>query len=199
MMWNVEYHEEYEAMSETKAESREYLESYLVSTEAEPPQLERVLVLTVLADIDLGTRLPSTLDASERYAKAAVQLGEQLDVPEELADALEALGGVYFERGRLPEQLAVSRRRLDLSRDPRFKNLRKQISIVTSLSIALIPVGEYAQAISYLNEAERLAAQSPALGQMFWTLSDQALCWLRLDRWDKLLQVDKRRQEIEKR
>ena len=52
----------------------------------------------------------------------------------------------------------------------------------------MIPVGEYAQAIAYLIEAERLVAQNPALGPPFWTLVGQALCWLRLDRWDELLQ-----------
>ena len=199
MMWNVLYYEQYEAMSETKAASQDYLESSLILTEAEPPQLERVLVLTALADIDRGTRLPSALDRAERYAQAAVDLAEQLDVPEELADSLEALANVYFERGRLPAQLAVSRRRLALSRDPRFGNLRKRIGIFNSLSDALIPVGEYAQAITYSIEAERLAAQIPALGPPFWTLSIQALCWLRLDRWDELLEVDKKRQDLEKR
>jgi tetratricopeptide (TPR) repeat protein len=168
-------------------------------TEAEPPQLERVLVLTAMANIDYGTRLPSALDRAERYAQAAVDLAEQLDAPEELADSLGTLANVYFECGRLPAQLAVSHRRLALSRDPRFGNLRKRIDIVSSLSNALIPVGEYAQAITYLIEAERLVAQNPALGPPFWILSDQALCWLRLDRWDELLQVDKKRQDLEKR
>jgi tetratricopeptide (TPR) repeat protein len=198
MRRNVVY-EQYEAMSEIRVASQDYLESSLILTEAEPPQLERVLVLTALANIDHGTRLPSALDKAERYAQAAVDLAEQLDVPEALADALEALANIYFECGRLPEQLALSRRRLDLSRDPRFGNLRKRIDIISSLSHALMPVGEYAQAIAYLIEAERLIAQNPALDMPFWTLAEQALCWLRLDRWDQLLQVDKNRQHIEKR
>ena len=201
MRWNVEYFEEYEAMSEIKATSQDYLESSLILTEAEPPQLERVMVLTVLANIDHGTRLPTALEKAERYAQTAVDLAEQLNVPEELTDALETLANIYFESGRLPEQMAVLQRQLALSRDPRFANLRKRINIFNSLCHALIPVGEYAQAIAYAIEAENLIAQNPALAiaKPFWTLDDQALCWLRLDRWDELLQVDKKRQEIEKR
>ncbi|MCJ7557284.1 MAG: hypothetical protein MUP90_10275, partial [Gammaproteobacteria bacterium] len=197
MLWTE--HERFEAMSETRAASQDYLESYLILTEAEPPQLERVRVLTALANIDHGIRLPSALDRAERYAQAAVDLAEQLDVPEELADSLEALASVYFERGQSAAHLAVSRRLLALSRDPRFGNLRKRIGILESLSNALIPVGEYAQAIAYLIEAERLVAQNPGLGPPFWLLVGQALCWLRLDRWDELLQVDKKRQDLEKR
>ena len=48
LRWHVEF-EQFEAMSQTRATSRAYLESYLILTEAEPPQLERVLVLDVLA------------------------------------------------------------------------------------------------------------------------------------------------------
>jgi hypothetical protein len=61
----------------------------------------------------------------------------------------------------------------------------------------MIPAGQYSQAVAYLIEAERLATQYPALGPSIWVLSGQALCWLRLDKWDELLQVDKRRQEFE--
>ena len=183
----------------TRAASQDYLEYSPILTEAEPPQLERVRVLTALANIDHGTRLPSALDRAERYAQAAVDLAEQLDVPEELVDSLEALADVYFERGQSPAHLAVSRRRLALSRDPRFGNLHKRIGILASLGNALIPVGEYAQAIAYLIEAERLIAQIPALGPPFGMLVLQALCWLRSDRWDELLQVEKKRQDLEKR
>jgi predicted ATPase len=198
MRWAVEY-EQFEAMSETRVASQDYLESSLILTEAEPPQLERVRVLTALANIDHGIRLPSALDRAERYAQAAVDLAEQLDLPEELADALEVLADVYFEREQSAAHLAVSRRRLALSRDPRFGNLRKRIGILISIANALIPVGEYAQAIAYLIEAERLVVQNPTLGPPGWELPSQALCWLRLDRWDELLLVDKKRQDLEKR
>ena len=195
----VEYPEQFEATAEARAASQDYLESSLILTEAELPQLERVRVLTALAKIGYGLRLPSALDTAERYAQAAVELAEQLDAPVELSEALETLADVYFESGRLSEYLTVSRRRLTLSRDPRFGDVRKQIQVLRDLSDAMMPVGEYAQAITYLNEAESLAAQHPALVPPLETLGRQALFWLRLDRWDELFQVDKRRQNLEQR
>jgi DNA-binding SARP family transcriptional activator len=198
MKWSVDY-EQFEATSETRAASQDYLESYLVLSEAEPPHLERVRALTVLANIDHGTRLPLALDRAERYARAAVALAEQLDAPEELAEALNALADIYFERAQPSAHLTVSRRLLALSRDPRFGNLRMRIGILAGLANAMIAVGEYAQAIAYLIEAEHLVTQNPALGPPLWTLVGQALCWLRLDRWDELSKVDKKRQDLEKR
>jgi hypothetical protein len=130
MRWNVDY-EQYEAMSEIAAASQDYLESSLILSETEPQQLERVRVLTALANIDHGTRLPSALDRAERYAQAAMELAEQLDAPEELADALDALADVYFERGQSSAHLAVSRRLLALSRDPRFGNVNIRTSYLT--------------------------------------------------------------------
>jgi len=198
MKWNVAY-EQFETTSETRGASQDYLESYLILSEAEPPQLERVRVLTVLANLDHGTRLPSALDRAERYAQAAVELAEQLDAPEELAEALDALADVHFERGQSSAHLTVSRRLLALSRDPRFGNLRMRTGILAGLANAMIAVGQYTQAIAYLVEAEHLVAQNPALGPPLWTLVGQALCWLRLDRWDELSKVDKKRQDLEKR
>ncbi len=195
----VEYPEQFEATAEARAAAQDYLESSLILTEAELPQRERVRVLTALAKIGYGLRLPSALDTAEHYAQAAVDLAEQLDAPEELSEALEALADVYFEYGRLPAYQAVSRRRLTLSRDPRFGDVRKQIGILRDLSDAMMPVGEYAQGIAYLTEAESLAAQHPALVPPLETLGRQALFWLRLDRWDELFQVDKRRQDFEQR
>ncbi len=199
LMWASVGGVQYEAMSEARAASQAYLESYLILTEAESPQLERVRVLTALANIDHGTRLPSALDRAERYAKAAVDLAEQLDAPEELADALQALVWVHFESGRLPAQLAVSRRLLALSSDPRIGDPRKRVEILWSLVDVMIPVGEYAQAIAYLIEVEHLVARYPGLYSPMAGLSSQALCWLRLDRWDELSKVDKKRQNLEKR
>ena len=195
----VEFYKQFEATAGTWAASRDYLESSLIWTGAELSELERVRVLTTLADIGRGNRSSAALDSAERYAQTAVELAEQHDAPVELSDALEVLANVYFESGRLPTFLAVSRRRLALSRDPRFGDVAKQINILIDLGRAMIPAGEYAQAITYLNEAESLAARHPALVPPLWMLGSQALCWLRLDKWDEVLHVDQRRQDLEQR
>ena len=197
MKWQADF-EEFEALAQTLAVSRAYLEARLSLAEREP--LERVRLLTTLAhDAGTGLRLPLDLDSAERYAQAAVELAEQLDAPVELSNALRALNHVYFAHGQLPKQLEISRRGLALSRDPRFGDGRERISILLGVSHSLIQVGEYAQAIPYLLEAESLASQIGAADIQVWALTLQALCWFRLDRWDELFKVDEKRRELEQR
>ena len=95
--------------------------------------------------------------------------------------------------------LEVSYRRLALSHDPRFSDLRKRICILESLGNALILVGEYPHAIPYLMEAESLVTQIGAVDLQIAALNLQAICWFRLDRWDEILEVDEKRQELEQR
>ena len=116
-----------------------------------------------------------------------------------LTIALQALAGVYFVRQELPKQLSISRRRLALSRDPRFDDVHQQITILDNLSNVLIQAGEYNQALSYLLETEQLASEMNLEDQEMSSLSYQAECLYRLDRWQELLAVDERRQAIERR
>jgi tetratricopeptide (TPR) repeat protein len=125
-------------------------------------------------------------------------MAEQLDAPEELSDALEALGKVYFARGLMSKQLELSRRRLALSRDPRFGDLGKRIDILEGLSDALMAVGEYDQAMPHLLEKEKLAIQIRAVAAQVWALSLQALCLFRLDRWEELFRLNEKRRELER-
>ena len=197
--WNVE-EEALVAWSQTLAASRAYLEARLPLAQSEHPKLEWVRVLTTLAKItDMGFPSPEDLETAEGYARAAVDLAKQLDAPEELSDALEALGRIYFVLGRLPDQLEVSRRRLALSRDPRFGDPRKRIGILLSFTDALMVVGEYAQAMQQLLESERLAIQIRDVAGRVWALGLQALCMFRLDRWDELFKLEEKRRELEQR
>jgi tetratricopeptide (TPR) repeat protein len=192
--------EEFEALSQTWAGSRAYLEASLPLAGSEAPQLELVRVLTTLAnDRNYRYRFTSDLDRTEGYAHAAVDMAAQLDAPVELSAALGTLANVYFARGLLPEQLEASRRRLALSRDPRFGDLREKTKILDGLCDALILHGDYAQAIPYLLEEESLASQIRAADLQALALGSQALCWFRLDRWDELFKVDLKLQELEQR
>ena len=197
MKWFVEF-DQYEAMSETQATSRAYLEASLPLAKSESPQLEVVRVLTTLA-YDAGIHSPSALDTVEGYAQTAVNLAEQLDAPVELSAAFQLLAGVYSARGHLPKQLKALRQGLSFSRDPRFGDTRRRIEILANLSEALRLVGGYDQAIPYLSEAESLAVQIGAVDLHVHVLKAQALCWFRLDRWDELFRVDERRRDLEQR
>ncbi len=196
---NVEF-DAFKAWSQTLDASRAYLEACLPWAQGEQLQLEWVRVLTALANLTVIRIRPFvSLDKAEEYAKVAVELAERLEAPEELSDALEVLGGVYFMRGRLPDQLEVARRRLTLSRDPQFGDLHKRINILESLSDALMAVGEYAQAMRHLQEKEELAIKIGAVAAQVWSLGLQALCLFRLDRWEELFRLDEKRRKLEGR
>lgn len=196
---NISY-ESHNASSQTREASRAYLETSLSQGRHELPPLEQVRVLTMLATsykyMEIH-RIPSLLDKAEEYAQAAVALAEQLDVTVELSDALGILAEILLVRGLLTEQMEVSHRRLALSRDPRFKDVLKQIDILEGIYHALIASGEYAQALPYLREAESLASNIKSANRQAWMLNFQAFCWYQLDRWEELAEVDRRRQALE--
>jgi DNA-binding SARP family transcriptional activator len=193
----------YEALkpwSQTLAASRAYLEASLPPPQSEAPQVVWVRVLATLAIFsDTVSLSPEALNRAEGFAQAAVDLAEKLDAPEELSFALEALGRIYFVLGRLPDQLAVSRRRLTLSRDPRFGDVLRRINILEGFSDALMVVGEYDLAMEHLLEQEAMAIRIGAVAQQVWALSLQALCLFRLDRWQEVFGLDEKREELERR
>ena len=194
------HYRELDVLSPDLDRARSVLDASLSLPERDLPKLERVHVLTTLADdAAVALRLPLDLDAAQRYALAAMDLAEQLDAPVELSGALEALTHVYYARGMLPEQLATSRRRLKICRDPRFGDVGKRIATLAGTCRTLILAGEYAQAIDHLQEAESLAAQIGAFGWYLNVLMIQAQCLYRLDRWDEVLVVHETCRELEKR
>lgn len=193
----------YEALkpwSQALAASQAYLEANLPPAQSEISQVLWIRVLATLAIFsDTVSLSPEALNRAEGYAQAAVELADKLDAPEELSYALEALGRIYFVRGRLPDQLEVSRRRLILSRDPRFGDALRRINILEGLSDALMVVGEYHLAMEHLLEQEAMAIRIGAVAQQVWALGLQALCLLRLDRWQEVFGLDEKRRELERR
>lgn len=193
----------YEALkpwSQTLADSRAYLEANLPPAQSEMSQALWIRVLATLAIFsDTVSLSPEALNRAEGRAQAAVELAEKLDAPEELSYALEALGRIHYVRGRLTEQLVVSRRRLALSRDPRFGDALRRINILEGLSDALMVVGEYHLAMEHLLEQEAKAIRIGAVAEQVWALGLQALCLLRLDRWQEVYKLDEKRRELERR
>jgi hypothetical protein len=79
---------------------------------------------------------------------------------------------------------------LELSRDPHFGDLRERLSILVEVGAALADVGEYAQAIPYLQEAEGLADGMRAATQHSLAIRLQMQCWFGMDRWDEMLKLE---------
>jgi tetratricopeptide (TPR) repeat protein len=197
MTWGVPYAQR-EAMSQVAEASRAALAARLKQAETEPPHPEIVRALVALANDAWMVSYPPRWDEAERWARAAVKLAEQLDAPGELSAALDALASVHYGYGRLREHLDVSRRRLALSREPRFGDRREQVHILGSVGSALVYVGEYTQALPYVLEAESLSDHIRAVERRVHALGLQSQCCFRLDRWDDMFQIDEKRAEMEK-
>lgn len=185
--------ERFEAISQSS------LESALRLIESEAPHAESVRLLTTLANDKWNTRTRQDWEASERYARAAVEMGEQIDAPVELSAALGALDTVYGARGLYRERVQLSQRRLALSRGPHFGDVRERVSLLCQTGNALSFVGDYAQALPHLLEAERLADQIRDVSQQVYALGLQAQCFFGLDRWDEMLQIETKRLVLEER
>jgi tetratricopeptide (TPR) repeat protein len=197
MQWGVKY-AVLQAISESAEGSRGALEAWLKQAEAGPPHPEAVRALVALANDAWFLHFPPRWDEAERYARAAVRLAEQLNAPSELSAALDVLASVHYGHGRLREHLDATLRRLALSREPRFGDLRERIHILGSTASALVYVGEFAQAIPYTFEAESLSDHIRAVERRIHALGIQSQCWFRLDRWDDMFQIADKRAELEK-
>lgn len=191
--------EQFETMAGAAAASRAALESLLGLIESEPPQAEVVRTLTALASDAYWLRVPPDWEMAERYVRAAIDRAENLDAAEELSEALEVLASVQFSRGQLREHMQTSLRRLMLGRDPRFSDLRARVDTLTQAGDALVFVGEYAQAMPYYLEAESLADHLRWAGMQLHLLGQQSYCWLRLDRWEALSEIDEKCSALERR
>ena len=198
MKWRAGF-EQVEAVARLVGESRANLESALRRMEGEPPHAETVRLLTALSEHAWRIEDPANWDAAEHYARAAVAMGEQLDDPLDLSSALNALAGVHLGRGLLREQVDVALRRLELARDLRFGDLRKQVTTLNLVGGALTIVGEYALAMPYLLEAESLGDHIRAVDLQVQSLSFQSQCWFRLDRWDEMFAIEDKRRDLEQR
>jgi hypothetical protein len=60
-------------------------------------------------------------------------------------------------------------------------------------------VGEYEQALPYLQEAESLAGRAQVVDQQANALGLQAQCSFRLDRWDDVLATEEKWRDLERR
>lgn len=188
MEWSVDL-PRFEAMNQIGLTSLATLQAEL-NLDGLEPHAENVELLTILSRAAWRHQVSPDWDAAERYAVAAVAMGEKVDAPVELSLALRELDSVYFARGLLRERVQVSFRRLALTRDPRFSDVRQHVYALDGLAYALVTVGDYTLALGHLQEAAGLAEQiQPVYLNQRSLLSYQATCLFGLDRWDDVLDI----------
>jgi tetratricopeptide (TPR) repeat protein len=197
--WSVDL-EYFQAASQIRLASRASLETALPLMQGEPPHAETVRLLTALSVDAWRTQFPAEdWDAAQRFAQAAVDMAEQLDSPVDLSRALGALASVYDGRGLLRQHLQVALQRLAICEQTGFGDVREGIDALRGVGIALLYVGEYAQAIPYLQEAESHAGRIQALEQLSYALGLQGQCWFWLDAWDEALAIEDKWRDLERR
>jgi tetratricopeptide (TPR) repeat protein len=180
-------------------DTRASAEAGLKLVEGQPPHAETVRLLTTLSREAWGKHVPPDWDSAEHYARQAVEMAEQLGTPVEVSNALSALNSVHGARGLFRERVGVELRRLALIQDPRFTDVREHINILSQAGAALVDVGEYAQALPHLLEAERLAGQIQDLDQQLSVLRVQSHCFYQMDRWDQVVEIEEKWRALEKR
>jgi tetratricopeptide (TPR) repeat protein len=157
--------------------------------ESEAPHPEVVHFWIALLN-DAADHVPPDWDEAERCARAAMAIAQQLSDPNTLSAALDALERVYGARGLFRERLQVSLERLALSQDPQFGDLQEKTKILLGANWSYHHVGEFALGIPYGEQAENLAQEIRAVDLQVAALRAQAFSWVRLDQWDRLLEID---------
>ncbi|MGD2048639.1 MAG: AAA family ATPase, partial [Chloroflexota bacterium] len=196
--WSVDA-ETYEQVSEIGQASHASLQESLRSLEEEPPHPETVRLLVVLSVDAWRVQTPPDWEAAQRLAQAAVDMAEQLDDSILLSRALGALANVLDGRSMLREHLAITQRRLEISQGESFADMREKIDALRGNGVALMYVGEYAQALPYLEEAAELASRIQAADQIANALGIQAQCFYRMDDWDSVLVIEEGWRDLERR
>jgi hypothetical protein len=126
-------------------------------------------------------------------------MAEELAQPVVLSRALGALCNVLDGRSMLRDHLQVALKRLEVSRDGRVDDLVEQIDAMSGAGMGLMYVGEYEEAIPYLQQAEALALTAQSIGQQTAAIGLQSHCAFRLDRWDEVLALEEKWRDIERR
>lgn len=187
----------YEQVSKIRNASLARLEGSLERIEKDPPHPENVHLLAALSTDAWRNENPPEWERAQRFAQSAVDMAEQLDDTVVLSQALGALAFVLDGRSLLREHLAVALRRHEISRAENFKDVRECIDALRGLGLGMMYVGEYEQALTFVREAEELAAGVRAIEQQINALGIASQCLFRLDRWDELFETERRWRALE--
>lgn len=194
--WSVDA-ETFDQVNQISQASLASLDESLAVMEGAPPHAETVLLLTALSVEAWRNQSPANWQAAQNYAQSAVDMAELLDDPVLLSRSLGALANVLDGRSLLQEHLEIAMRRMEICQDPVFSDPRERIDVLRGAGLALMYVGEYRQARTYLEEAEDFAIRVQATDQIANTLGIQAQCLFREDRWDDVLAIEERWRDLE--
>lgn len=198
LRWSVSA-EEFDAALEAVLAALGTLEAGLRIMDGEPPHAETVRLLAALSTAAWRILVPPNWEVALRYAQEAVQMAEQLHDHHALSIALGALSVAPFGQGDLRSYTQVALRRVQVNRVNPHGDIRELVDSLRGVGSALIYVGEYKQALPYLDEAQSLAVRIQAVDEHFNALALKVQCWFRLDRWDDVLTAESQWRNLESR
>jgi class 3 adenylate cyclase/tetratricopeptide (TPR) repeat protein len=198
LKWSVSL-EHLQQAEEARQESLTGLEKSLNGMQGDTLHLETVRALVALSTDAWRIQEPADWDAAQSYAQAAVDMAGKLNSPVDLSQAQGALANVLDGRSRLREHLQVAEKRLEITRKPEFDDLRESLDALRGVGAARMYVGEYTEALPYLEEAEEIATRVQATDQIANALGLQAQCLFRMDRWDEVLELEMKWRDLEDR
>lgn len=198
LKWSVSL-EHLQQAEQVRGESLSTLEAALREAAEDLPHVEKVQALVALSADAWRIQEPPDWERAEQFAHSAVDLAERLDSPVDLCQALGALANVLDGRSRLREHLRVAEQRVEICQDPTFDDPREHLDAMRGIGAALMYVGEYAQALPHLEQAEALASEMQAVDQMAHAVGLQAQCLFRMDRWDEVLALESKWRDLERR
>jgi hypothetical protein len=196
--WSVNT-ETYAQISTASEASVAKLMESLDALEGQPPHRETVLLYIALSVDAWRVQMPPAWDDAQQFAESAVDMSGALDDPVLLSRALGALANVLDGQSLLRQHHEVAQRRLAITQEEGFGDAAERIDALRGAGLAHMYVGEYVQALPYLDEAEGMARRIRAADQIANAVGIRAQCFFRSDRWDDVLAMEKIWRDLEEK
>lgn len=196
--WSVDA-ETYKLVSEVSKKSQSSLHKSLRMIRDNKPHPETVKMLVALSTDAWRVQTPVDWKKAQRYADEAVKIADELESQELLSLALGALATALDGQSLLREHLQVAQRRVGISEQNQEISSRERIDALRGMGAAFLYVGEYENALPYLESAESLAVEVKAPDQIANAVGLMAQCYFRMDRWDEVIEVEGRWRDLDMR
>ena len=186
-------------LSEISKNSHISLIEDLAEMENEPPHEETIRMLGALSMDAWRVQKPADWTDAKRYGEMAVELADLLGNKELLSNALGVLATALDGQSALRDHLAIAKRRVELEDKDGQISEHEKIDANRGMGQALMYVGEYSQALPFLDKAAEMAVNVRAPDQIANSVGIKAQCLFRMDRWDEVLELEKEWRDLEMR
>ena len=186
-------------LSEISKNSHISLIEDLAEMENEPPHEETIRMLGALSMDAWRVQKPANWTDAKRYGEMAVELADLLGNKELLSNALGVLATALDGQSALRDHLAIAKRRVELEDKDGQISEHEKIDANRGMGQALMYVGEYSQALPFLDKAAEMAVNVRAPDQIANSVGIKAQCLFRMDRWDEVLELEKEWRDLEMR